>query len=741
VTEAEAVAVTGDFPRRRIRIDVYTAAGSKVDAGPITDVLAFDYALELDRIGAFSCDVPATSRQGDSIAQGYELRFHREGEGLVFRGIVERVNTVVGAGGQLVRRVSGPSIARELARLSTLLGRSYSGATLAAAVGDNATAGSLLHATGWAPGTLATPATTLLARFDGPSRWEALAKVAEIFRVHVREDNLNREVDLVAAGTASGVVFQNVEAVTPELAGNTSLFPISGLEVEEESEDLVTTVIPLGAGEGLNQLDLRYSNRATPYAISSATGPDGRTYYYLEDASAVSAYGRRERVLSVKDAIPLANSAAGFQAAANALYDVAATFLSRAAAPLVSYRVAVTGLRHLGTSGTPLFELGQTVRVVYRGIVREESTGARAWRSIDAHLYLMAFRRTFDDAGGDSWQLTVNSVDRYQDDPATRIAEAFQSMHALQVSLRNYTYHEVHILNRTSIESGKNATLTVKWDANISLVHQAKLTFKVQALRSNVSVAASGGGSTSSGGTSHTHSVSGTTSSGGSSHSHGINATTSGTPQSGTISANFLLGTMSGTPKTAGPDVSSTQDVSQGHTHTETGGTTSNQNQGHTHSLNSHAHEYRDSLGNLFTHGAFSMASWDHTHALSSTTSAAESTHTHSVSGQTAAAESSHTHTISAHTHALTYGIYEASSPSNPAINLTINGTNRTAALGGAWNTVGSEIEVDITAYLQSGSTELPLQQSNTIVISGNVLADVEAVLRSRVTASSLVPV
>ena len=353
----------------------------------------------------------------------------------------------------------------------------------------------------------------------------------------------------------------------------------------------------------------------------------------------------------------------------------------------------------------------------------------------------MAFRRTFDDAGGDSWQLTVNSIDRYQDDPATRIAEAFQSMHALQVSLRNYTYHEVHILNRTSIESGKNATLTVKWDANISLVHQAKLTFKVQALRSNVSVAASGGGSTSSGGTSHTHSVSGTTSSGGSSHSHGINATTSGTPQSGTISANFLLGTMSGTPKTAGPDVSSTQDVSQGHTHTETGGTTSNQNQGHTHSLNSHAHEYRDSLGNLFTHGAFSMASWDHTHALSSTTSAAESTHTHSVSGQTAAAESSHTHTISAHTHALTYGIYEASSPSNPAINITINGTNRTAALGGAWNTVGSEVEVDITAYLQSGATEIPLQQSNTIVISGNVLADVEAVLRSRVTASSLVPV
>jgi hypothetical protein len=448
---------------------------------------------------------------------------------------------------------------------------------------------------------------------------------------------------------------------------------------------------------------------------------------------------------------------AGGQAAANALYDVAATFLSRAAAPLVSYRVAVTGLRHLGTSGTPLFELGQTVRVVYRGIVREESTGARAWRSIDANLYLMAFRRSFDDAGGDAWQLTVNSVDRYQDDPATRIAEAFQSMHALQVSLRNYTYHEVHILNRTSIESGKNATLTVKWDANISLVHQAKLTFKVSALRSNVSVAAAGGAATSSAGGAQTSSSGGaTTSSAGSSHTHSV----SGQTASAGGSHSHIMFQANGTDisyATSAPNVASTQDISQSHTHTETGGTTSTQSQGHTHSLNSHTHlqvglwTMLSAAGKAFqlpvADGASSGEQFrtyetvaDHTHSVTATTSGAEGSHTHTVGNHTHTV-ADHTHTVGNHTHTLTYGIYEASSPSSPAINITINGVNRTAALGGAWNTVGSEIEVDITAYLQSGSTELPLQQANTIVISGNVLADVEAVLRSRVTASSLVPV
>ena len=753
VTEAETVAVTGDFPPQRIRIDVYTAAGAKLNAGPITDVLAFEYGLELDRIGAFSCDLPATSRQTDSIAQGYELRFHREGEGLVFRGLVERVRDVVDEGGRLVRRVSGPSIARQLARLSTLLGRAYSGVTLAAAVGDNATAGSLLYGTGWAPGTLASPATTLLARFDGPSRWEALEKVAEIFRVHVREDNLAAEIDMVAAGTASGLVFQNVEVVTPELAANDGLVPIASIEVESESEDLVTTVIPLGAGEGLNVLDLRHSNRSSPYAISSATGPDGRTYYYLEDAAAVSAYGRRERVLSVKDAIPLANSAAGFQAAANALYDVAATFLERAAAPLESYQVAVTGLRHLDATGAPRFELGETVRVVYRGIVEDE-TGARAWRAIDANLYLMAFRRRFDTSGADAWQITVNSLDRYQDDPANRIAEAFQAMHALQVSLRNYTYHEVHLLQRTSVESGKPATLTVKWDGNVALVHQAKLTFRVSALRSNVSVAAaggaatssSGGAQTSSAGSSHTHSISGSTSSAGSSHTHSVSGGTA-SASAGVYSADWVQGPLSASPQT-GPGTShnhasATTDSGGGgggaHAHTVSGGSGSEA---------SHTHLIANNLGGYLTSAALSLALGSHTHSLTGITNAAESSHTHTISGSTSGAEGSHTHTVSAHTHtvgdhthALTYGIYEASSPSTPSINITINGTNRTVALGGAWNTVGSEVTVDITAYLQNGATELPLQQSNTIVISSAVLADVEAVLRSRVTASSLVPV
>ncbi len=562
--------------------------------------------------------------------------------------------------------------------------------------------------------------------------------------------------------------------MTPALADNEALYAITDLELEEQSEDLITTIIPLGAGEGINQLDLRYSDRVSPYAISSATGPDGRTYYYLEDAAAVTAYGRREAVVSVKDAIPLANSAAGFLAASNALYDVAANLLARSVTPLATYTVAVAGLRHIGSSGSPLFQIGDTIRVVYRGIV-EDSTGARAFKSIAASLYLMGFHRTFASNGADKWSLTLANVARHDADDADRLAEAFSNVQALQVALRNYTYHEVHILQRSSIDASNTAQLTVKWDGNIALVHQGKLTFVTRALRSNVSTASSGGGSTSGSGGAQTSSSGGATtssaggaqtSSGGASHSHSVSGSTSSAGGSHRHQFMHYNGTASINP-TGAPSVASTQDVSNAHTHAETGGTTGNNSTGHTHSLNSHTHtlphsyeqyQMRNSAGSLVAidlafkntigqdHYTYETVA-DHTHTVSGSTSGSESSHTHTVADHTHTVGNhthtvvDHTHTVSAHTHAITYGIFNASAPVGAAIHITINGTDRTVALGGPWSTVATEIEVDVTAYLQSGSTERPLQQSNTIVFSGSVLADVEAVLRSRVTASSLVPV
>jgi hypothetical protein len=751
-TTAPAAVGAGNASDRRLRVDVYSAAGARLGGGPLRDILGAEYRVALDELGSFSLDLPAEDERAGVVTQGCVLWLYVQDEGLVFRGIVDRRRIGVRADGSTVVTVEGSSLGRQLAWANTKLGLAFQGTTLANTVGDDGTAGTLLHGTGWAPGTVDAPATTLLSRFDGLSIWAALAKVAEIFRLHVREDSITlsggspvSQVDVSAFGASSGIVLKNITSASPNLRENPNLYPVAGVEVDEDGGDLWNSVIPLGAGEGVNKLDLQYATRASPYAVSSAAGPDGRTYYYLEDAASVASYGRRQRVLSVKEAIPLANSLAGFQAAANALYDVAATELVRGKDPLIVYSVDTVGLTHVA-AGSPRFQPGDKVRLQYHGVATDRDGGARAWLTVDQQLWLLGFTRRFAADGSDQWTLDLATVDRQPADPGAKVADAFEDLFALQVAVRPYTYRENHSMTRQSITSGKTATLVAKFDGNVNRLHQAKLTFKVQALRSNVTTIAndggqvptssSGGAQTSSGGSSHTHSVSGQTATADGNHRHKL-FRYSDTQYSG--------------DSTGASSATNSGNQLADHTHTETGTQTGVESVDHQHNI-AHTHtqivrrQYvaADSGGtelpvylamaalgaDVYTHGA----SATHTHSVSATTSGAETSHTHTVTNHT------HTVTIAAHNHALQYGIYDASAPVNPAITLNINGTDRTAALGGPWNTVGSEVELDVSAYLVDANGQV-LRQSNTLTFGAGVLCDVEATLRSLVTASSLIPV
>lgn len=76
-----------------------------------------------------------------------------------------------------------------------------------------------------------------------------------------------------------------------------------------------------------------------------------------------------------------------------------------------------------------------------------------------------------------------------------------------------------------------------------------------------------------------------------------------------------------------------------------------------------------------------------------------------------------HSHTISSHSHGITYGIYE-SVLSATGVTVTINGTDRTAALGGSFTTDQSGLE--IKDYLVAG-------QWNTIVLGSTQLGRIDA--------------
>ena len=670
----------------RVALDVYDLSGNRLGSGPIATPLAASYSMRADEIGTFRATVPAIAANADVLAAGREIRIRRAGEGEVFRGILDQPKVVVGEDGAILLELAGQSTAARLVWANTLLGRTFSGATVATAVST------LLAGTGWTAG--AVDSATISARFDGATVWKALRNIAETLGWHAVEDPLTQRVSLAAASGSSGLVFRQVDHAGPEMA----VIPLTGLTIPATEQAIWNRIIPLGAGEGINALSLRFSGRSSPYTIQTATGPDGNTYWYLEDAASVAAYGARTQVLKFDEIAPLSNSAAEETAAANTLYDAASAWLGYYANPTEFYEASVVGLTHYA-GGTPRFTIGQTVRLQWTGIVTDDA-GTRLWKSVDANVYLMGFEREFHESGSDSWRLELATVDRRQPGPGDAIVKAIDDLWAIKTAMRPYTYREIHGPSVESVASGQPATLPVTFDDNVSLLHKAVLTVRKRRVKSNVTGAAAGGGQTTSSG-------GGATSSGGSSHSHTIALKT--TTSSGGHS--HLVGDFY--PTTTWSDPAYMQQI-----------TMKNEATGMAYGF------YVGRNGTEAGSGKFeSFLTTPHTHDVDGQTSSSESSHTHTVP--------SHSHSVGDHTHPMSYGIYLGPAAGSPAFTITINGTDRTAALGGPWN---GDISVDITPYLVDANGHV-LRQVNSVVIGAAQLCDVEMTVRSLVSATSIVPV
>lgn len=131
-----------------------------------------------------------------------------------------------------------------------------------------------------------------------------------------------------------------------------------------------------------------------------------------------------------------------------------------------------------------------------------------------------------------------------------------------------------------------------------------------------------------------------------------------------------------------------------------------NHGMNHTHTLSSHTHEM------------------PHTHTVPSHTHGME--HTHSTPNHSHNIE--HTHTIPNHTHNLTFGIYEGTAATG--VTVTINGVDRTAALGGPFN--ADQSGLDIAQYLVVG-------QWNTILLGSTQLGRIDATvfLQAKMSATA----
>jgi len=539
---------------------------------------------------------------------------------------------------------------------------------------------------------------TISARFDGESRLKAILLAAQQQSQHLREKVtesggvLSKQLEIGLFGAASGVTLMGGQ---PDelLFDDEYLAAVDSLSVEDAVTEVWNWVLPLGGGSGVDQMTLRWCTRNSPYVVQSTTGPDGEPVYYIADAASIAAYGQRERAFVAKDIAPLSNSRAALEVGANALYDLAATQLSRWwKDKQTAYRLTVRGL-------DPAVRPGDTVRLRWRGYALQSGVGY-VYLDVNTDLYVLERTRRFPADGTEVSDLVVSNLDRAlqtADDiligKLEDTARAFRTH--VQTNVSNYTSGPI----LEELNSSKPMQFDLLIDDNVTQLLRCRLRLKPRAIRSTATGAASGGGQTSSGGGSHSHTVSG-------------------------------------------------QSAEAG------GGQTSSSESSHTHTCPSHRHHVMaignaatwadppyqcnasiyDLYGNLFTYtlgkpfseGGTDLYTWPGGDGQTSSGGGAAhshtvANHTHTVSGATSSTQTDHTHTVSDHTHGQVYGIYEGTSAAG--LTLKIDGVDRTAALGGPWNSAAT---LDITQYLQD-SDGVVVQGIHAIEIGSTQLGRVEA--------------
>lgn len=197
------------------------------------------------------------------------------------------------------------------------------------------------------------------------------------------------------------------------------------------------------------------------YEVLSDTGPDGNLFYYIEDTASQAIYGVRERWVQFKDIMPLGLTSVDFNAAAQTLYGMAVTYLTRHLSEQLAYEVEVLGLKHVNPdTGTPYFKVGDSFRLQFDGWTQDSDGNRTSYLTVDTTLYLLDFTRTFNADGSDTWKLTLSTFLRALPTDGEAFVKLAQDVGIEQVApLAYFTFGNGAIrMDETSIQLRTNGT-------------------------------------------------------------------------------------------------------------------------------------------------------------------------------------------------------------------------------------------------------------------------------------------
>lgn len=466
-------------------------------------------------------------------------------------------------------------------------------------------------------------------------------------------------------------------------------YNMEGFEIETDPNNLVNRVYPLGAGEGINQLNIKSVNNNIPY---------------VEDAASIKKYGLVEYVwVDQRFTIP------------QALKDNALNMLTKWSIPKVSWKVKAADLIKLTDTPLEIDRLRQGTVVM----INTNEYGS---------FNLRIKKESKSDVFGAPQELELE-LGNLKDDINTTMSD----LNRKQQINETYSQGATNILNysyQDNCESAYPAEIEFYLDDDVFHVNTVELTFKTKRYRGYTKAVKGGGSKTitseAGGQSTQTSSAGGSYYKGSSTSAGGANVS-GGTTQGGggssqTSSAN---GSHRHTVMKYIEDVGKDTSVGSARLYQPLGSDfrvilksvsmagdiiTASAADNHSHSVNipSHAHNFNVSIPN-HTH-QFSIQIPNHTHTVRIPS------HKHNV-------------VLPEHTHPLEWGIFQASSSAS-RVDIIVDGTTLP-------NHETSQSRLNIVNYLKKTSSGKIQRGNHTIQVKPNGLARIEAQVTCRVFIQS----
>lgn len=502
-------------PEPRLRVEVLNAAGARV--GAIFGATKITRTRKLDGVGSVVIELPAQDPAATLCTPGrsYKATHITAGDLGQWLHLDDEVQV---RGDAAVVRVSGLATASVLSRRSARFNRRYENITAIEILNDlrNAAAATDTYPN-TAPAWVFAPhdATGALQQritidIEGQSLMSAIEAIRRATRTHWRETSPYRieigtfavgtlnlyggglygsEVYLGTLNTSETIQAVNLERGAPAL-DNTKAAIISSIDVLRHSSAVANRIIPVGAGEGLNQLTLQASydagSRTSPYTIRRMVNADGSYTYYIEDRTSIDTYGVTEIVLARSDVRPITNSPTGIRLASDSLYDIAAALLAKSANPTTEYRIKLATLPAAAN-------VGGTIRLRYRGLASfadDSGSTLNKWIDVDQYCTITEITEAFGDGATDI-SITVSTTGERVTTDADIIVALQQELNAQKVRVQPYPCRDT-IAESGMVQAATDTQPAFTWEMQIPIENEvlyllkAVLTVKLFPLRSTI---------------------------------------------------------------------------------------------------------------------------------------------------------------------------------------------------------------------------------------------------------------